>query len=128
VVSEHRRKRLRIAGQILLYVLVVGYLVVILADLSSLRSNISAMAGDISSLQSDVNSIQSDVSSIQNDVSAIADDLDDLSNDGNSDAGKSVSEQRRSRPRSAKLAAWHSHRSHRLKGRLVSVVGANPVR
>jgi hypothetical protein len=115
VVSEQWRKRFRIGGQVLLYVLIVGYLVVILVDLSSLRSNISSMAGDISSLQTDVNSIQSDVSSIQNDVSAIADDLDDLSNDTGSDAGKSVSSRQRVRAYVPRLAAWNRDRRAKSK-------------
>jgi septal ring factor EnvC (AmiA/AmiB activator) len=125
VVSEQWRKRFRIGGQVLLYILIAGYLLVILVDLNSLRSNISSMSGDISSLQSDVSSIQSDVSSIQsdvssiqNDVSAIADDLDDSSTDSNTDPGKSVSNRHRIRPYTARLTSWHPPRNHEVSQRI----------
>jgi chromosome segregation ATPase len=120
VVSERWRKRFRIGGRGLLYVLVVCYLLLILADLSSLRTNISAMAGEISSLQSDVNSIQSDVSSIQDTVNSIEQDLQDLTTDDQPEAGRSVAKRQGNRAYMPRFAAWHPHRIRRFSRKLSS--------
>ena len=114
MVSEQWRKRLRIGGQVLLGILIVAYLLVMLADLGSLRSNISAMAGDIRSLQSNVDSIQSDVSSIQDTVNSIEQDLQDITTDDQPEAGRSVATRQENRRHVPGLAAWHGHRNRKF--------------
>lgn len=56
MLNEVWHQRLRKGGRILLYVLVVVYLLIILDDLSSIKS----IESDVSSIQSDVSSLQSE--------------------------------------------------------------------
>lgn len=125
MLSEEWGKRLRMGGQVLLSILVVGYLLVMLADISSLRSNITAMAGDISSLRSDVSSIQSDVNSIQDTVNSIEQDLEDITTDDQPDAGRSVAKRHRDRMYAPRLVAWH-RRSRRFSRSTTKLLTQDP--